>query len=145
MRWRLENRYISISLQGLPQHPTYTVPMYIAVWFTYCSSALQLKLDREVSRVHMKHISILSSILDNFSFQKPEGLENYYKRLQLMMIYLSIIKKDKNIKNHIRGLYQNHIIIDGEYIFIDGNSEQAQIELCLSKLPPLFSEVSLDH
>lgn len=155
LKYRLVNSKSYMCLSGLPNYPTYSVPLGLAIWTSVMATTSQVSIIRDPKndpiRLHLSYSLDLIELLEILKITVPAELIQHIHRLKTLRYFLLEIKKGKDIlfktKNLIEALSYNAIETDNLWVLIDGEISDEQIESVINKLPTFTSplEVSEIH
>ena len=114
MQYRLANNMTYISLTGLPEFPTYRVPLGVAIWYIFHSA--YHKISEGVLRKHLYHIDELLELNKLTPFILKPEIGQYIDKLKFLLSMLSWVKKDpRRLPNVALALVRNTIRVPGYY------------------------------
>lgn len=119
MMYRMNNHLTSASLSGIADYVGTKILFKEAIWFVLTSGSLYT--DNSVIPIR-QHAFVFHSLLElNIMNSYPiSEVDLTYCRLTILILsMLQKCKRDPHFKDKIRAQYQQHIIINDTYVFLD--------------------------
>ncbi len=143
LHYRLLNSKSYMCLSGLPNYPTYSVPLGLAMWCSIMATTSQLSLIKDPKndplRLHLSYSLDIIELLSILKINFPSQLINHIHRLKTLRHFLLEVKKGNDhsfkLQNLIDALSYNAIETETLWVLIDGMPKIEQIQRVRSKLP----------
>jgi len=148
MKWRLKNSKAAATLSTIPYYCMTEVPLGAAVWFTLSLSEICAKEEQatEILSTHVSHFEILKKLLELTGYPLPDGVPEYLSKFEAKAIILKFIQQnDRNQLNSIIASAFSYVQNGNEFIPIDGDPSQEQVEKALDTLPTFFREMTPEY
>lgn len=153
LQYRLLNSKSYMCLSGLPNYPTYSVPLGLALWASVMATTSGLSLLKDPKndpiRLHLSYSLDLIELLEILKISVPMELIQHIHRLKTLRYFLLEVKKGKDIllktKNLIEALSYNAIETENLWVLIDGEISDEQIERVRNKLPTFTSTLEISE
>lgn len=119
MKYRMDNHKTSASLSGITDYVGTRILFKEAVWFVLTSGSLYTDNSIIPLRQHAFVIHYLLALNDLNGYIISKEDLNYCYTTRKMLSFLQKCKKDSHFKDQIRAQYQQHLILNDTYVFLD--------------------------
>jgi len=151
LKYRMKNSKSYMCLSGLPNYPTFSIPLGLAIWSSIMATSIDspvlLDAKNDPLRLHLSYSEYILDLLKLYGLKIDISIEEHINRIKVLRYLLLEFKKGLEnifkIKNLFNALKFNAIKIDDIWVMIDGTPSEEQISLVFSELPDICNKLSI--